>query len=79
MQIKAYRHTYHNYTFYADSPEDLLGQLAQLLIVGMDRNYLLKKYKEEQDKEKKKDYKVMLDASIRHFKELKAKLEDPYR
>lgn len=79
MKEKAYKHTYNNYIFYADSPEEMMGLLSQLIIVAYDRNYLKKKYIEESDPEKKNDLKIMLDCSIRHYNEIRNELERRYK
>jgi len=77
MKYKAYKHVYNKYIFYADSPEEMIGILAQLLIVAYDRNYLKKKWLEESDPDKKKELKIRLDCAIRQVNEIKEELERP--
>lgn len=79
MKLKQYKHTYNNYTFYADSPEELSGLLTQLIIVAYDRNFIKKRYLVEQDPDKKADLKIMLDAAIKHYNKIRKELENPYR
>lgn len=79
MKRKAYKHIYHNYTFYADSPEEMIGILAQLLIVAYDRNYLKRKCLEESDPDKKKELEIRLDCAIRHVEEIRHELEKEFK
>jgi hypothetical protein len=78
MHEKKYNYKYGEYNFYADNADDMLTKITQLRIVAMDRNFLLKKYKEATTKEDKDKYYFELQCAKKQYRKLRKKLEDKY-
>lgn len=78
MHEKKYHYTYKDYDFYADDADDMLAKVTELRIVAMDRNRLLKKFKEAETKEEQDRYYFELQCAKKFYRKLRKKLEEKY-